>query len=167
MYQCAALSYVLGNKVSYPLDVTYVDTVESYWSVQARSERPNCVVRPTTTKDVSDAVFVLSLLSKQTRFSKECRFAIRSGGHTPWAGSASQQGGVTIDLSGLDTIVVSPDQTVVGLGPGNRWADVYGKLGPLGLAVSGGESPWWAWVALSLEVAMLLSSDDPYSRFSN
>lgn len=99
---------------------------------------PKCVVVPTSTKDVSHVVYVLSLLSKKESFKSECQFAIRGAGHTPWAGAANQAGGVTIDLAGLNSVDVSPDKTLTGVGPGNRWGDVYSKLDLLGLAVPGG-----------------------------
>ena len=96
------------------------------------------MVAPTSTKDVSHAVYVLSLLSKKESFKSECQFAIKGAGHTPWAGAANQAGGVTIDLAGLNSVDVSPDKTLTGVGPGNRWGDVYSKLDLLGLAVPGG-----------------------------
>lgn len=58
--------------------------------------------------------------------------------HTPHAGSANIDGGVTIDLQSLNQVTVSSDQKFVGLGPGNRWGNVYSKLDPLGLAMVGG-----------------------------
>lgn len=96
------------------------------------------MVAPTSTKDVSHAVYVLSLLGEKTSFKSECQFAIRGGGHTPWAGAANQARGVTIDLAGLNIVDVSPDKTVTGIGPGNRWINVYSQLDRLGLAVPGG-----------------------------
>jgi FAD/FMN-containing dehydrogenase len=51
---------------------------------------------------------------------------------------ANIQGGITIDLSRLNTIDVSPDHSYVSVGAGNRWSDVYSKLETLELAVSGG-----------------------------
>jgi len=83
-------------------------------------------------------VFVLSLLSTKTGFTDACKFAIRSGGHTPWSGSANIEGGVTIDMKFVNQVDVSPDQTVTSVGPGNRWVDVYLKLDAMGLAVPGG-----------------------------
>jgi hypothetical protein len=124
--------------VSYPLGVSYVQSLATYWSAQESSVNPRCVVAPTSTKDVSYAVSVLSLLAKKTSFKPECQFAIKGAGHTPWAGAANQAGGVTIDLAGLKAIDVSPDRTVTGIGPGNRWVNVYSKLDLLGLAVPGG-----------------------------
>lgn len=71
-------------------------------------------------------------------FGLQCQFAIKSGGHTPWAGAASISGGITIDLAGLNQVTVSQDKKSTGIGPGNRWVDVYSKLDALGLAVLGG-----------------------------
>lgn len=124
--------------MSYPLGVSYVKSLETYWSAQEASVIPKCVVTPTSTKDVSHAVYILSLLSEKTSFKPECQFAIKGAGHTPWAGAANQAGGVTIDLAGLNIIDVSPDKTLTGIGPGNRWINVYSKLDLLGLAVPGG-----------------------------
>jgi FAD/FMN-containing dehydrogenase len=57
--------------------------------------------------------------------------------HTPWP-AANINGGVTVDLSGLNQVTVSPDQKIVAVGAGNRWGDVYSKLEPLNLGVLGG-----------------------------
>ena len=58
--------------------------------------------------------------------------------HTPFAGAANIQRGVTIDLQSLNQIDVAQDNKTVALGPGNRWVAVYLKLDALGLATSGG-----------------------------
>ncbi|KAL8752200.1 MAG: hypothetical protein Q9184_005812, partial [Pyrenodesmia sp. 2 TL-2023] len=135
---CAALSYVLGAKVVYPASVSYLGTAASYWSSQEQAVTPNCVVKPTTTKDVSVAVFVLSSLSVRTQFSDECKFAVKSGGHTPQRGAANQPAGVTIDLEALKQINVSADRKKTSFGPGNRWGDIYPVLDAQGLAIPGG-----------------------------
>ncbi|KAL8858221.1 MAG: hypothetical protein Q9178_005233 [Gyalolechia marmorata] len=135
---CAALSYVLGAKVAYPLSVSYIGTSASFWSAQEQTVTPNCIVKPTTTKDVSAAIFVLSALSVQTSFSNECKFAIKGGGHTPQRGAANQPAGVTIDLEAFKQVDVSPDRKTTSIGPGNRWADIYLKLDAQGLAIPGG-----------------------------
>jgi FAD/FMN-containing dehydrogenase len=71
-------------------------------------------------------------------FGIACQVAIRSGGHTPWAGAANINGGVTIDMSAINQVTVSADQMLTSIGPGARWIDVYLKLDALGLAVPGG-----------------------------
>lgn len=67
-----------------------------------------------------------------------CNFAIKSAGHTPQAGAANIDGGITIDLASLNQVTVSSDQSIAGIGPGNRWANVYTTLDSLDLAMVGG-----------------------------
>lgn len=73
-----------------------------------------------------------------------CHFAIRSGGHASSAGAANIPEGVTLDLSGLDTIsleeVQKSDQSsapIVSVGVGATWGSVYSYLEPSNLSVSG------------------------------
>ena len=68
------------------------------------------------------------------------RFAVRSGGHAPEAGFANVEGGVVVDLSWIDEVVVSDDRTQTMIGSGARWGDVYRRLDMLGVAVAGGRS---------------------------
>jgi len=46
--------------------------------------------------------------------------------------------GVLISSSNLTTLSLSSDKSVVSVGPGNRWRDVYAYLKPSGLAAVGG-----------------------------
>ena len=118
---CAGLTYVLGaDKVGFPGSVSYTGTLSQYWSLQESAVLPKCVVQPANTKDVSKAVYVLSVLGKRCGFKDECKFAIKSGGHTPFEGAANQQGGVTIDMVKLVDVKVNTDQTIVKVGSGNR-----------------------------------------------
>ena len=132
------MSFVLGAKVVYPLSPGYTGTALSFWAAQEQAVIPNCIVEPTSTKDVAAAVFVLSALGKHTKFSDECKFGIKGGGHTPQKGAASQPGGVTIDLAAFKQVDVSADRKTTSIGPGNRWADVYSKLDSQGVAIPGG-----------------------------
>ena len=95
-------------------------------------------MQPTSTRDVSSAIFVLSSLSVYTKFSNECKFGIKSGGHTPQPGAASQPNGVTIDLAALNQVQVAADRRKTSIGPGNRWVDIYSKLDPQGVSIPGG-----------------------------
>lgn len=70
----------------------------------------------------------------------KCLFAVRSGGHTPWAGAANIDNGVTIDLSNLNNITFQPESNVTSIGPGATWDEVYLALEPLGQMVGGGRS---------------------------
>lgn len=66
------------------------------------------------------------------------QFAIRGGGHTPFAGSASISNGVVIDMRAIKEVTVNEDQTIASVGAGAVWGDVYLKLDGLGLTVVGG-----------------------------
>jgi hypothetical protein len=67
-----------------------------------------------------------------------CPFAVKSGGHAAFAGASSIEGGITIDLAGLNERKLSDDRKTVAIGSGNRWVDVYDYLTPYELAVVGG-----------------------------
>ena len=139
--QCVALSLALKDKVSYPNSGAYNASLRSYWSVQEEEVAPSCVVSPANVRDVATAVEILSTTTGSRRSSAVvCKFAIRSGGHTAHAGSANIDDGVTIDLSALDEITLSPDRSSVAIGPGQRWRNVYGALQPQNLSVSGGRA---------------------------
>ena len=131
---------MLGAKVGLPLSASYIGTSATYWSQQEQTVTPNCVVQPLTTRDVSIAVYILSALSKETKFSNECKFAIKGGGHTPQKGAANQPAGVTIDLAAFKQLNVSADRKTTSIGPGSRWVDIYTQLDPQNLAISGGRS---------------------------
>ncbi|KAK8039718.1 oxidoreductase [Apiospora rasikravindrae] len=133
---CTALYRVMGAKVSYPGQQAFESSVASYWSVLERELRPSCVVTPSSKSDVSQSVFVLRIGDEV--FPGQCNFAVRSGGHTPFAGSANIQSGITIDLSKMKHVDLSTDRTSVTIGPGNRWGDVYSVLDAQGLSTSGG-----------------------------
>lgn len=87
---------------------------------------------PQTAEDVSD---VLKFLAKD---SNSCEFAIRSGGHTSWAGASNIEGGITLDLRGLNSVNISDNGTLVKVGTGATWDAVYEKLDPVGRSVAGG-----------------------------
>lgn len=139
-FQCALLRWRLKGKVVFPDAITYQNSQAAYWSLQESFLMPSCIVRPESTQDVSAAVSVLTSISRFAPFLGEgrCSFAIRSGGHTPFAGSANIDKGVTIDLGLLNSVTVQPNRTITSIGPGANWGNVYRTLEPLGLSVPGG-----------------------------
>ncbi|TVY40141.1 Bifunctional solanapyrone synthase [Lachnellula occidentalis] len=130
---CLALSSILPGLVSHPNSFIYNSSQQSYWALQEVNVSPSCIVSPKTAQHVSLAVKALSALGT-------CKFAVHSGGHTPFAGSANVASGVTIDLAKLDQITLCGNKTSVAVGPGQKWGSVYSKLQPLGLAVAGGRA---------------------------
>ncbi|KAI4142020.1 MAG: hypothetical protein LQ341_003340 [Variospora aurantia] len=109
----------------------YQTAVLSYFSMQDRL-RPNCFVQPTSTKDVSK---IVGLLSK-----KSCRFAVKSGGHGLPVGASNIDEGVTIDLSQMKDVKLSADRKIAAVQPGAKWIDVYSTLDAQGYAVPGGRA---------------------------
>ena len=134
--QCKTLSAALGDKVSYPRDFVYTQSVKSYWSQQEGQLAPSCIVSPTTSRDVAVTIEILNSLIAAG--NKGIFFALRGGGHTPFAGSANINQGVTIDLRSLNGIEISADRSVTSVGGGAVWRDVYLKLAAMNLMVAGG-----------------------------
>ncbi len=69
-----------------------------------------------------------------------CQFAIKGGGHAPAAGFANIQGGVTLDMAGLKATTLNEDKSVVSVGAGALWNDVYGYLDSFNLSAAGGRN---------------------------
>lgn len=140
LLQCSTLQLLLGNKVSFPGQSTYNASLQSYWSQQVQQVSPACIARPESSKDVATAVRALTTVAYTTSLfgGRQCRFAIRGGGHTPWAGSANIDKGVTLDLNAMRDVSVNSEKTVTSIGGGARWIDVYSKLDAMSLSVSGG-----------------------------
>ena len=66
------------------------------------------------------------------------QFAVRSGGHSHWAGGSNIDNGVVIDLGHLNTTTYNPKTTLASLGPAGRWGDVFKTLEKEGVIVPGG-----------------------------
>ena len=110
-------------------------TEQAYWSLQESSLAPQCVVTPHDSDEAAEAITVLVSSVCQSE-----KFAIKGNGHAPAAGFANVDGGVTIDTTSLTTITLSHDRSVVTVGTGNNWLDVYAYLDPHNLTVAGGRN---------------------------
>ncbi|KAH6628164.1 hypothetical protein F5144DRAFT_578139 [Chaetomium tenue] len=111
-----------------PGEAGYAARQESYWSLSSGQVQPAAIFRPSSAQDVSAAVQAL-VQAKQP-------FAVRSGGHG-FAFSNNIDGGVTIDLGQLSTVVYDIASETVTFGAGCLWQDVYDELHKYGRAVSG------------------------------
>lgn len=132
-FKCEALIALLGaGKVWLPASAEYNASLSSYFALQASALRPQCFVGPTAATEIMQVV--KSLASTDTNHS--CEFAIRSGGHMWVPGASNLQGGVTLDLRGLDSIDII--EYGVSSGVGASWDTLYAMLDPLGLSVAGG-----------------------------
>ncbi|KAJ6441518.1 hypothetical protein O9K51_05069 [Purpureocillium lavendulum] len=128
---CTALSTVYGSNAVFTQNQTgYSDFTSAFWSSIQSEVAPQCIFKPSVTKDVS----VLILLSRLSR----CPFAFKSGGHAAFAGASSVQGGITVSFENFKNVTVSHDKTTVKIQPGNSWVDVYRALEPYEITVTGG-----------------------------
>jgi FAD/FMN-containing dehydrogenase len=95
----------------------------------AVTSRPAVVVRARTIRDVQVAVRVA------TRHGLP--LSVRSGGHD-WAGRSLRDGGLVIDLTGMDQVTAHPERCVATVGGGATAAAVIAAAEPYGLtAVTG------------------------------
>ncbi|KAI1737526.1 FAD-binding domain-containing protein [Xylaria scruposa] len=129
---CQILSQSFNLKVSFPNTAEYNATSSSYWSAREQSIYPSCYFHPLSAQDVSNALGVL--------ISKQCKFAVRGGGHGPLGGLANTLNAVTIDMRGIDSIRPFANNTLVAVGSGQTIGNLYAALAPLGITVSGGRS---------------------------
>ncbi|KAK0631178.1 hypothetical protein B0T17DRAFT_242582 [Bombardia bombarda] len=101
----------LQSQILIPTDADYKTRNDLYWSNSAKLQ-PAYIVRPRSANEVTTAVKAL--------VSAGQAFAVRSGGHTNWAGSNNIDGGVTIDLGLLNATVFDAESETASIGPGAR-----------------------------------------------
>lgn len=117
----------LRDRAVEPGDPGYRDLRSSY----TRAGSPALVLLPRTSEEVADAL----------GFARESGrpLAVRSGGHG-LGGRSTNDGGVVLDLSRMDTVrVLDADAGRVLVGPGARWGNVAARLAKDGLAISSGD----------------------------
>ncbi|KAI8934042.1 hypothetical protein NX059_008810 [Plenodomus lindquistii] len=132
---CTALSSNSLNLI-FPGQNTYSDRIKSYFDIKQQVLTPNCIFLPKSSGEVATAVRLLTAAS----FIKPCQWAIRSGGHTPYSGASNIENGVTIDLQYLNSVEYDAENSLVKVGPGAKWSDVFPTLEPLGVITTGGRS---------------------------
>lgn len=125
----------LASRITYPGQANYKARVESYWS-EAAQLTPYCIIQPHDANEVSLAVTTLVAANK----IQECKFAVRSGGHTTWAGAANIVDGVTIDLGLMNSTTYFAENSTAAVLPGARWLSVYETLDAINIAVAGGRA---------------------------
>jgi FAD/FMN-containing dehydrogenase len=112
------------------LSPEYESRNSEYYSRQQQELHPTCSVKPESAHDVSRILKIAR--------SKQCPFAVASGGHMCWKGSSNIDGGFVIDLRALNQIDISPERQVVQLGPGATWVNVYAAMEPYNISTTGG-----------------------------
>lgn len=135
----AALTIVFGNDSNsfcLPGSDRYQKDNGSYFSAFENELKPFFIAKPSNLEEVQALVRSL----RPHVLAGSCRVAIRGTGHTPFAGSANIQDGVTIDLRNLKGIVLNSDKSTVEIAVGETWGTVYSELDKHGLATTGGRA---------------------------
>jgi len=133
--QCKVIQSAGIQHVLYAYDKQYRDRIASYWSVSAQLS-PDCIIQPVSTTEVSQTMRILA----GNAACVKTNFAVRGGGHMPWAGSNNIDHGITIDLGLIHTTTFNADTEIASVGSGSRWAEVYAALEPYGVTVAGGRT---------------------------
>lgn len=123
-----------NDAIALPGSEAYEESNGSYFSAFENELRPSHIVKPTTVEQVQSVIKAL----RPHILAGDCKIAIRGEGHTPFAGSANIQDGVTLDLRGFKGIALSEDRTTVEIGVGETWTTVYNELEKHGLTTAGG-----------------------------
>jgi FAD/FMN-containing dehydrogenase len=123
------LSAGLTTQVYFPGTTNYTTREESYWSLDSQLG-PTCIVQPRNTAEVAAVMKVLA--------TADGNFAVRSGGHSHWAGGSDIHTGVTIDLGLMTGVTYNPDTSLASIEPGPNWGQVYTTLAAEGAMVVGG-----------------------------
>ncbi|KAK8075472.1 FAD-binding domain-containing protein [Apiospora hydei] len=139
---CDLVASQLPGLVSYPGQAVYNASQDGYYTSNERDLSPSCVFRPSETAQVSQFVKLVAQNGARDKSGAyKPLFAVRGGGHTLWSGAANMDGGVTVDMRGMSSLAVSPDQKMVSLGAGGKWSDMYPQLVPYNLTIAGGRVP--------------------------
>ncbi|KAF2125375.1 FAD-binding domain-containing protein [Dothidotthia symphoricarpi CBS 119687] len=128
---CTSLNVLYGNKtVDFEDETAYSSFTGGFWSQITANVRPYCIFRPSK----PSAVSVMVLLSRLS----QCPFAVKSGGHSAFAGGASIEGGITVSFENMKGIKLSSDKKTVAIQPGNTWGDALSALSTTGVTVTAG-----------------------------
>jgi FAD/FMN-containing dehydrogenase len=120
----ATLRAAVTGRVIAPGDVDY-DDARAVWNGMI-DKHPALIVQAGSTDDIAPTVAFAR--------TADLRLAVRGGGHNV-AGNGTAEGGVVLDLGGLDSVEVDARARLVRTGPGAKLGDVDRATEPYGLAV--------------------------------
>jgi FAD/FMN-containing dehydrogenase len=90
---------------------------------------PSCRVQPSNTVEVAE---ILAVVREQN-----CHFAVLAGGTAPFRYASNADQGITIDMQKMKTVELIASDTLMTVGAGALWADVYRELDPRNLSATG------------------------------
>ncbi|KAI9653660.1 MAG: hypothetical protein M1821_007007 [Bathelium mastoideum] len=121
----------LAHRIFEPDHEEYSEFLKSYWSKQETEVRAQGVFKPQHATQVATAVKMLHEANVGNGYSAP--FAIRSGGHQAFPGSANIESDLVIDIRLIKDVSINLDKSLVTVGAGASFEDVYKFLEPMGL----------------------------------
>lgn len=117
-----------SGEIILPDDSEY-ETARNVFAFQGK---PAVILRPSAPDDIANAITFAR--------NNSLIISVRSGGHSG-AGFSTNNGGVVIDLSKIDTVeIIDEPNHIVRIGAGAIWADVAKKLQEKNLAITSGDT---------------------------
>ncbi|KAK5988228.1 FAD-dependent monooxygenase sdcF-like protein [Cladobotryum mycophilum] len=126
---CNALAKAVPGIYYAAFSSQYNTLINVRWSGTAVLH-PGCIVTPKSADDVSKVIKII--------VPNQCQFAVKSGGHNANPGANSINGGVSIDLSGLNAPYLAQDRSYVSLGTGTTWGQAYDAFNSSNIGFTGG-----------------------------
>ncbi|KAL5500909.1 hypothetical protein ACEPAH_9296 [Sanghuangporus vaninii] len=126
---CQFLQDAFPQFVSFPGSDQYNSDIK-HWTVTS-TQNAVCSIEPQTADDVSKIMRIIG------RHDVMAPFAIKGGGHAFNIGHSSTTG-VQISMTKFDGLEYDPESGTVTIGSGLTWDQVYRRLEPLGIMVTGG-----------------------------
>ncbi|KAI5796519.1 hypothetical protein EDC01DRAFT_41991 [Geopyxis carbonaria] len=124
---CKTLTKLLPDRVLLPDTAAYAAVNTDYYDL-ASVRQPTCMFQPRSAADVAKALKVLT--------AAKSKFAVKAAGHM--AGFNAITDGVLISLAGMKTMTWADDDSVLSIGPGLEWGEVYPEVDKKGKIVIGG-----------------------------
>ncbi|KAL6872151.1 FAD-binding domain-containing protein [Trichoderma novae-zelandiae] len=126
---CTELAVALPGNFHAANTAGYNTLINARWSGTSILH-PRCVVAPKSAADVSKAMKIIS--------RNQCKFAVRGGGHNANPGSNSIDGGVSIDLTYLNSASLAEDRSYISIGAGITWGEAYDAFNSSNIGFTGG-----------------------------
>jgi FAD/FMN-containing dehydrogenase len=102
------------------------------WNERKPDRHPDAILIAADDRDVCEAVRYAA--------AREMKISVRSGGHS-WIGNGVRDGGLLIDLSALDDVVIDREQRKAAVRPAVRGTDFNALLAAEGLVFPSGHCP--------------------------
>ena len=99
------------------------------WSKFQAEVVPSCRVQPSNADEVAKILAVAR--------GQKCHFAVLAGGTAPFRYASNADQGITIDMQKMKTLELIASDTLMRVGAGALWADVYRELDLRNLSATG------------------------------